>query len=679
MSAFLAIVILLGLAYLNSRITDLEQMIRGLGKPGSVAPLGAPVPTPNAASSGIAAHKSASLSSVAEARMQDAVLEMEEDLLPAEKFVDEEGRMTSVGRVFKEALEVAPSAPVLPSEPPAPPAVQKPSDARAFADADQEEKSARALLRVGIVAIFFGVSYFFKFAFESGWIGPVFLEFMGVAIGLAMAGGAQYLLTRAERYRHYAAWLAGGGVGLLYLTIFAGAVWWQEETGLSQPIAFAFMAAITAFSMTLAVLGHGRALAIVGVVGGFLTPIVLASGENHLVALSLYILILDLGVLGVAFFRKWDMLNWISLAGTTILLEGWTSAFYREGDGQLAMVLLFSTLFFVTFLLVTLSRCIVRRESATSGDALFAVLAVAIYFGKVYGLIEPSYEAALGFFALGLSALYVVLSLAAARFRPGDAMLGMVFPSISAVLFTVAISLQFDGHWVTFAWLTEAAALIALASLSEMRHLRVFGFGVLAMGFLSLIGDLVDLRSGNSDFTPIANVAFVMQVYAAAVLAFVGAIHWYDRARVPDWKQIVSALALLANLVFLFAITTEISLTYAKNIDVVRHATAVTFGAGGDPEAIASLKNERNTVVSVVWTLYAFLLIGIGFVKRIRFARVFGLVLFFVTAFKIFLDVLELSKLYRAISLVAFGILALAGSFLYVRYKDRLRSIIAED
>lgn len=700
MTALIAIVLIIGFAYLNSRISDLERLIRGeRGELGSVArastapernisvperafPLPAPMPD--------------FLAGVPKAleRVPDPALEggVQEGI--------DVPRGASVGSVFKQALEggesgVQPApnpapAPLpssgpapLPSEAPLPPAP------RSFADASQEESGARALLRVGIAAIFFGVVYFFKFAFENDWIGPVFLEFVGVAIGLAMAGAAQYLLGRSEKYRHYSAWLAGGGIALLYLTIFAGAVWWQAETGLSQPIAFAFMSMVTAFAMVLAVLGQGMALALVGVIGGFLTPVMLSSGENHFVALSIYMLILNCGVLGVSLFRKWPILNWLSLAGTTLLYMGWSAEFYRAGDGQLWTAFFFVCLFYLVFLANTLLRHCIRREPATSTDALFAVLVIALYFGESYRLLLPSHENALGFFALFLSALYVAFGLLAYHYRKEDRVLEVLFPSIAVVLFSVAIPLQFDGHWITFAWLTQSAALFALAFLADMKHLRAFGWGTLAIGMLSLIDDIGTLHSGTPTFTPFANIAFVMEVYATMILAFVATIHWYDRLHLPNWKQVVGALALVANMLMISSLTTEVYISYEQDIAAVKQSTYLgerpsvvmgrTIADYGDMSAIRSLENERNTVVSVLWTIYALLLIGIGFAKRIRYARVLGLVFFFITAMKVFLEVWQLSKLYRAISLVAFGVLALVGSFLYVRYQDRLRSIIAKD
>ena len=77
-----------------------------------------------------------------------------------------------------------------------------------------------------------------------------------------------------------------------------------------------------------------------------------------------------------------------------------------------------------------------------------------------------------------------------------------------------------------------------------------------------------------------------------------------------------------------------------------------------------------------MWTLYAALLTALGFIRRIVSLRRFGLILFIVTALKVLFDVWNLGQLYRIISCIVFGLIALAASFGYAKYKDRLKDIV---
>ena len=147
--------------------------------------------------------------------------------------------------------------------------------------------------------------------------------------------------------------------------------------------------------------------------------------------------------------------------------------------------------------------------------------------------------------------------------------------------------------------------------------------------------------------------------------------------------------AIASQLLTLYAITSEINNIYAvknnvltKEVILRQEACRTTYGNNarsgdcadlyGSNDEYVSVENQKNTTVSIFWVLYAVLLTAIGFVKRKKLARIFGLILFFVTALKIFVDVWSLGELYRIISSIAFGIVALVGSFLYAKFKDTI-------
>jgi uncharacterized membrane protein len=74
--------------------------------------------------------------------------------------------------------------------------------------------------------------------------------------------------------------------------------------------------------------------------------------------------------------------------------------------------------------------------------------------------------------------------------------------------------------------------------------------------------------------------------------------------------------------------------------------------------------------------LYAALLTAIGFAKKYPVVRRMGLILFIITACKVVIDVWSLGQLYRIVSFIVFGVIALIASFMYVKYKDRLKDIV---
>ena len=93
-------------------------------------------------------------------------------------------------------------------------------------------------------------------------------------------------------------------------------------------------------------------------------------------------------------------------------------------------------------------------------------------------------------------------------------------------------------------------------------------------------------------------------------------------------------------------------------------------------ERISSLRSSQNTAITIFWAFYATLLLVIGFMRRIRAIRLFGLAFFFVTAIKVFMDMYSYGEIYRIISFIVFGIIAVSSSFLYAKYKHRIKEII---
>ncbi len=111
----------------------------------------------------------------------------------------------------------------------------------------------------------------------------------------------------------YAITLQGGAIGILYLTVFAA----LRLYNVLPPVpAFSLLAALAVLSGILAVAQNARALAALGATGGFLAPILVSTGAGRIELLLSYYLLLNLGVLGIAWFRAWRELNWLGFAFT---------------------------------------------------------------------------------------------------------------------------------------------------------------------------------------------------------------------------------------------------------------------------------------------------------------------------------------------------------------------------
>jgi uncharacterized membrane protein len=83
------------------------------------------------------------------------------------------------------------------------------------------------------------------------------------------------------------------------------------------------------------------------------------------------------------------------------------------------------------------------------------------------------------------------------------------------------------------------------------------------------------------------------------------------------------------------------------------------------------MEGLRAGGVSILWSLFALALILRGISKNVRPLRYLGLGLFAVVALKVFfVDLSRLDQFYRIIAFIVLGVLTLAGSFIYLRFRE---------
>ena len=179
------------------------------------------------------------------------------------------------------------------------------------------------LNRIGIVAVLVGLSYFLKLAIENDWIGP------GTRVAIGLVAGIGLILWserfRARAFLAFAYSLKAIGIGALYLSLWAA---FQFYHLVSAPVAFFAMMLVTASSAAMSLTQNSELLAAFALVGGFLTPVLVSTNQNHEVALFSYVALLDLGTVWVVAMRGWQRLLLGSFVGTTLLFAAWASSYY---------------------------------------------------------------------------------------------------------------------------------------------------------------------------------------------------------------------------------------------------------------------------------------------------------------------------------------------------------------
>jgi uncharacterized membrane protein len=603
--------------------------------------------------------------------------------------------------------------------------------------------------RVGVITLVLGIAFFFKWAVDNEWIGPTGRVVLGLLAGCAALGAADLLFRKAQKT--FAQGIGGAGLAILYLAAYAAFGFYHL---VPQAVAFAFLVSTTALAFALSLRYESAAIAALGLFGGYLTPLLLSTGEDHPWFLLSYVLLLDVAAMGLRRRKAWRVLEILAFAATTIIYFAWFEqhevdhqktavatlgalAYYvlfaYAGSGMLAglsslvaaveilfvwpdepgpffafelllaacgmfvalqrrapntltltftafwMCAAFFTLqntgsgigarfiglslgFLLLFAFAALSERTATESSALSMARLSIVAANGcVYFGLVYALLRTNYHQWLGFIAVCVAATYLALAAFIRRSTSVAAevdLTKLTLPIGMALVFvTLSIPIQLSGFRITVAWALQAAALSWLGAKFRAQRAYMASIALFVLVAMRLLYVDAEVYA----FTSTAPTLFLNSRFLAfavsAGCAFVAAT-W----TVSSSRALALAEYLGAHVALLIGLTLETVMWVGRNAAVSNRISAQTFA------------------VSVLYGIYAVLLVSIGVTRRTAVNRVSGLVLIGFVIIKLYLfDVWQLDRVYRIAAFVALGILLISTSFLYSRYRHVLEALLRSD
>lgn len=561
----------------------------------------------------------------------------------------------------------------------------------------ETEIGLKWLGRIGILALVVGIAFFMKYAFDNDWISEAVRAAIGILSGMVLIYFGDYL---RQKYTTYAATLTGGGIAILYLSIYAAFAYYSL---IGQISAFVAMSIITAIGAFLAIRYERTSLAILSILGGFLTPLLLSTGINNQIGLFSYITILNLGVLAISFYRNWQKLNLLGLAATLILYFGWSAKYYDES--QLFPAMAFLTLWFIIYSVAIISHNILSKKKADIFDLLLIIFNALAYFGISYYLLISDYGDYVGFFTVLLALIYLIFSYVAYQANPEDKELVLFLPGLSIFFLTISAPIQFDGFWVTIAWAVEAAILVRAGFILKSYPLRFFSWALLGIVAVRLI--FIDNYEAvkTVNYILIFNERFL--TFIVGVISFSAVYYLYAKfeSLIGSEESKAKAAALfLLNFLLLWNLSSEVYGYYGNQIKI-RNASLVYPQCGKweydyrgsysqsascskewkdytavqetNLEAIKNIESTENAILAIVWSLYAIILLAFGIREKNRLLRLMGIGLFGITVAKVFLyGFLAMQGIYRIIAFIILGALLLAASFAYNKYREKIKEII---
>ncbi|QDU70733.1 DUF2339 domain-containing protein [Mucisphaera calidilacus] len=288
---------------------------------------------------------------------------------------------------------------------------------------------SRIFVWIGGIAIALGGAFLVKYSWDNDLLSAQVRLSIGALIALMCTGVGYWMKPRAERV---AAALVGAGIAIAYGVTFAATSVYHF---LGPTSGFILMGLITAAAVMLS-LRHGMYVAMLALLGGFVTPVLVGDSDGSMAGLFAYLIVLQTGLVVVTRRRGWIGISGLTLVGSIV----WSVVMALTGlggpDGT----------FWGGLLLV--ASCVVyvlhaaRAEASTQQQSLLTPLRLAMG-------------------AIGASAALLGILLASSGYDPSTLIMLAVLSAGSLAL------AHFDARYRAIPWLTLVIAWLMLLGVNH--------------------------------------------------------------------------------------------------------------------------------------------------------------------------------------------------------------------
>lgn len=398
------------------------------------------------------------------------------------------------------------------------------------------------VVKVGAIVLFFGVAFLLKYAADRSLF-PIELRLLGViavGIGLLFVGWR----LRLEKLE-YGLILQGAGLGMLYLTVFAASKLYHLLPASTSMIMMLLLVVLTGI---LAVQQNAKSLALFGIVGGFLAPILMSTGSGSHITLFSYYALLNLGIFGIAWFKSWRFLNLVGFIFTFAISGAWgIKAYQPEFFVSTESFLILFYFFYLTISILFAFKQAPKLKGYVDGSLVFGL--PLIVFALQSKLVEQ-FEYGQAITAVAMAGIYLVL--AKLLWQPeknGFRLLAESFLALGVTFASLAIPLYFDGRWTAAVWSLEGAALVWIGLRQSHFVPRAFGL-LLSIGAGVIFIDSIEGRL--LDSIAIINSAYIGMVLVSMSAFFIAYLYERNKGTAYSFEFKLSILMIVWGLIWWF-------------------------------------------------------------------------------------------------------------------------------
>ena len=396
------------------------------------------------------------------------------------------------------------------------------------------------------------------------------------------------------KYPKFAQALGGGGIGILYAYSW---LYWKE------PVIPIIITLITSALAAILALRHNSSyIAILGMVGAFLTPNILNIQKINFgleLGVIIYIIAVNISVIALATFKTWRWFTLIALIGTLLTFYSW----YDQIGIDLPIIQsqISLTILFLIFIAATTLFHLIWKKASTEFDYILIVINALGYLLLSYLIMYDNLTEWMGLFTLAVASVYLAISIISYFRIDRHNHLTLMSIGLTVTLLTTAIAVQFgDEHqWRTVFWSVQAAVLMFLATKLSMKPLKLLSLIILGLTVVSIIaGD--SFKALTLEYPERLNpylASYILTIAAFLASAYIS--HYWDKDnhKYPFERYIphtffsaailVSAIAVpvltedpWSSVAFSLLSISLVTIAWRLNLQFVRWTSLVTFALG---------------------------------------------------------------------------------------------------
>lgn len=340
--------------------------------------------------------------------------------------------------------------------------------------------------KIGILILVLGISYFVKYAIDKDWINEPARVGIGVLCGALVMGIAHKL---RQKYAAFSSVFVAGAIAIFYFTI---GIAFHSYHLFGQTTAFIIMVLITAFSCFISLSYDRKELAALSLIGGFAVPFMISTGQGNYVVLFTYIIILNIGILALAYHKKWSIINILSYAFTVILYGGWLFKEINETKPHYLGALLFGFAFYLLFIFINIINNLRTKGDFSKVELSILASNTFLFYGAGMLILDHFHPDLKGLFTSIIGLLNFVYAWFLYKKFGLDKTAVYLLIGLTLTFITLAIPIQFDGNSITLFWAAEAVLLLWLSQKSKITS---YFFASIIVYLLMLISLILDWRN----------------------------------------------------------------------------------------------------------------------------------------------------------------------------------------